>query len=71
MPQLTGKATIVGTFETGTAPTISYDALPVGTPTSWNIVAINAKLSKAGENPPEKQRDGNGKSNFHVRRTSR
>lgn len=64
MPQLTGKATIVGTFEVGgSAPTISYDALPVGTPTTWNVVAINASLSKAGTNTPEKQRDGNGKIN--------
>jgi hypothetical protein len=61
MPQLTGKSTIVGTFETGTAPTISYDALPVGTPTTWKIVAINASLEKVGE--PQRQTDGNGKTN--------
>lgn len=59
MPQTTGRHTIVGTFETGTAPTISYDALPVGSPTTWNILAINASLTNQGA--PEPQRDGNGK----------
>lgn len=59
MPQTTGKHTIVGLFTAGDPPTLSYDALPVGTPTTWNIVTIDASVSNTGA--PEPQRDSNGK----------
>lgn len=65
MPQTTGKHTIVGTYELGgTTPTIAYDTLPVGTPTTWSIVAVNASLEATGD--PEPQRDGNGKVNGFI-----